>query len=404
MRKKGNPLLFQREEKKLALAAKTFLRYNTGIWKGGNNMDSVSVTTHTSFTKYKKPVLLSILGIICLLLLGLFLSARIYYQDMMNEHAPQATIELTEDGFKIIPKERIFYFDETASQVIAKLAALNPNGTFLDSICAAAKKRAAADENLKAECARLNRIYQHKISLDMTGANVTLDASTFKNWLTYQNGQIAFNPQAVDAYVNNLAKQYDTFYTERNFKDVSGKTRKVGGTGHDTYGFWLDGAATKEKILQALTSETDVNLQPVWRVQANTRQGLLGTDINNTYIEVDISKQHMWYFKDGKLVIDTDVVTGKESDPKRKTPDGLYQVLTKAKDYKMSGSYGSSFCHYWIAISWDGVGIHDLGRSVWGGNEYISNGSHGCINTPIDAVKVIFDSVPEHTPVIVYRS
>lgn len=399
-------MLIQQDEKNLykrCLVGSSFLRYNTVHKKGWIEMNSLSASP-VKFSNYKKPVLLSGIFLLCLLCLGLAASVWIYYQDMTSNTSPKASIELTGSGFKIVPKEKVFYFDETASAVIAKLAAFNGRGTFLEPLCAAAKKTTAENEQLQAECDRLNRIYQHKIVLNMTTKQVTLDASTFKNWLHYANGQLTFDPKGVDAYVNELAKEYDTFYTERDFTDVSGKKRKVGGTGHDTYGFWLDGAATTAQILQALPSETDVQLTPVWRVQGNTRQGLLGTDINNTYIEIDISKQHMWYFKDGKRVIDTDVVTGKESDPKRRTPDGLYQVLTKAKDYTMKGSYGSAFCHYWIAISWDGIGIHDLGRSVWGGNEYINNGSHGCINTPIDAVKVIFDSVPEHTPVIVYRS
>lgn len=34
------------------------------------------------------------------------------------------------------------------------------------------------------------------------------------------------------------------------------------------------------------------------------------TDIGNTYIEIDMSKQHMWYYEAGSLIVNTDVVTG----------------------------------------------------------------------------------------------
>ena len=28
------------------------------------------------------------------------------------------------------------------------------------------------------------------------------------------------------------------------------------------------------------------------------------------HVEISLSKQHMWFFKDGQLLVDTDVVTG----------------------------------------------------------------------------------------------
>lgn len=352
---------------------------------------------------YKKPLLISGMVLVFLVCFAVFSVVDLYYQDAVNNDEPRATIVLTDSGFQIEPRAKLFYFDEAADHVIAGLSHVNGKGTMLEPVCEAAARITEQNDNLQEECARLNRIYNHKIVLDMTDAQETLDSSTFKQWMKYEDGKLTFDQDAVYAYVKDLAKKYDTFYTQRDFVDVTGKTRKVG-SGHDSYGFWLNGTDTTAELMQDLQSEKDVNIKPVWRVQANTRNGMLGTDINNTYIEVDVSRQHMWFFKDGKLVLDTDVVTGKESDPSRRTPDGLYQVLTKAQDYTMSGNYGSAHCHYWMAVSWDGVGIHDLNRTVWGGTEYINNGSHGCINTPLGAVKQLFDIVPTHTPVIVYRS
>lgn len=33
-------------------------------------------------------------------------------------------------------------------------------------------------------------------------------------------------------------------------------------------------------------------------------------DIGNTYIEVDLSRQKMWYYVDGELYVETDIVSG----------------------------------------------------------------------------------------------
>ena len=33
-------------------------------------------------------------------------------------------------------------------------------------------------------------------------------------------------------------------------------------------------------------------------------------DIGNTYIEIDYTKQHMWYYKDGALQMESDFISG----------------------------------------------------------------------------------------------
>jgi len=57
----------------------------------------------------------------------------------------------------------------------------------------------------------------------------------------------------------------------------------------------------------------------------------------------------------------------------------------------------------WMPIDWDGVGIHDASwRSTFGGTIYETSGSHGCINTPTDKVKILFEKVALETPVVIY--
>ncbi|MBQ3858807.1 MAG: L,D-transpeptidase [Prevotella sp.] len=51
----------------------------------------------------------------------------------------------------------------------------------------------------------------------------------------------------------------------------------------------------------------------------------------------------------------------------------------------------------------DSQGIHDsVWRSAYGGNIYKTNGSHGCVNTPLGAMRKIFKKAHVGTPVIVY--
>jgi lipoprotein-anchoring transpeptidase ErfK/SrfK len=65
----------------------------------------------------------------------------------------------------------------------------------------------------------------------------------------------------------------------------------------------------------------------------------------------------------------------------------------------------SSYVNYWLAFTYSGCGIHDASwrsASEYGGTTYQGNGSHGCVNTPYDAVKKIYQKAGIGTYVVVY--
>ena len=126
-----------------------------------------------------------------------------------------------------------------------------------------------------------------------------------------------------------------------------------------------------------------------------------GKTIPKTYIEVNIAKQHMWYYIDDKVYVSTDVVTGNYNS--MDTPKGYWAVNSKASPCTLVGPGYSSYVNYWMAFIGSGYGIHDASwRSSFGGNIYKGNGSHGCINTPYANVKKMYAKVTIGTPVIVY--
>ena len=119
-----------------------------------------------------------------------------------------------------------------------------------------------------------------------------------------------------------------------------------------------------------------------------------------TYIEVSIAQQHMWFYENGKLLLDTDVVTGNKDSAD--TPTGTYSIESRAQDTTLTGEGYSSFVSYWMGF-YGGYGIHDASwRSSFGGDIYEGNGSHGCVNTPYEKVKIIYEHTDYGTPVYVY--
>ncbi len=127
---------------------------------------------------------------------------------------------------------------------------------------------------------------------------------------------------------------------------------------------------------------------------------MFGKKPGKTYIEVNLSLQTMWYYKDGKLLVETPVVTGMKGSAD--TPTGFYSVYQRAKDTYLYGDDYVSHVDYWMAFL-GGYGIHDASwRSTYGGNIYTYDGSHGCVNTPFNAVKTIYENSGIGTFVIVY--
>ena len=125
-----------------------------------------------------------------------------------------------------------------------------------------------------------------------------------------------------------------------------------------------------------------------------------GKATGNTYIEISISQQHMWYYKNGTQIVSTDVVTGNAGT--NDTPKGYFTIYSKARNTTLRGTGYSSFVNYWMAFR-GGYGIHDSSwRSSYGNPIYQGNGSHGCVNTPKAQVKKIYENASCGTPVIIY--
>ena len=127
-------------------------------------------------------------------------------------------------------------------------------------------------------------------------------------------------------------------------------------------------------------------------------------NIDETYIEIDLDMQHMWYFEKGKLVVSTPVVTGLKYY--RDTSTGLFEIYNKQSPANLVGETWDTYVNYWMAVTYDGQGIHDASwrwDSEYGGNTYTYDGSHGCINTPYDKVEKMYEKVKVGTPVVIYE-
>lgn len=141
----------------------------------------------------------------------------------------------------------------------------------------------------------------------------------------------------------------------------------------------------------------NANRVPEYLIEAKYREK---NDFGDTFIEVSLDEQHLWYYVDGEVYVDTPITSG--SMAHGGTDPRVVYVYTKIPNKWLNGPTWHNFVKYWVAIQ-GSIGIHDASwRKEYGGQNYIYNGSHGCINTPLDAMEKIFDRVEIGTPVIVY--
>lgn len=228
-----------------------------------------------------------------------------------------------------------------------------------------------------------------------------IDWNKIKKHLEYNpdTAVLTLKTKWVSKFVQNLSQKYNTYGKTRKFKsNKDGKVTIKGGI----MGWWIQEDDTVKQLNKLLKNKKSKNVEPVYRNVA-AQHG--EDDIGDTYVEVSIDRQHLWFYKNGKMKMDTDIVTGKMTQD-RKTIVGVHRVWAKQRDRylgTMAVQGYRSFVNYWMPFNWDGQGLHDATwRSKFGGNIYKTGGSHGCVNLPYKFAKKLYEQIQIGTPVVIY--
>ena len=76
----------------------------------------------------------------------------------------------------------------------------------------------------------------------------------------------------------------------------------------------------------------------------------------------------------------------------------------KQEHATLNGDNYSTPVNYWMPFNGN-VGLHDATwRKSFGGDIYLTSGSHGCVNLPFDKAREIYNIVDKTMPIIVYKS
>ena len=150
--------------------------------------------------------------------------------------------------------------------------------------------------------------------------------------------------------------------------------------------------------MHAIKEGQTITKEPIYSQKGVTRNA---NDIGNTYVEINMANQHLWFYKNGSLIVEGNVVTGNVSSG-TSTPAGTYFIEYVEKNATLKGEGYSVPVSYWMPFN-NGIGIHDATwRHEFGGSIYMTSGSHGCINAPYSLANTIFNNIDAGTPVVCF--
>ena len=329
-----------------------------------------------------------------------------------NQIAPEnAYVSFVNSEFTIVPEtEGNELNTKEAYQMICRAIDNDAAEVNLESDPKAYKKADVTKES--SELQNMVNTYKNLTKANITytfgDETVTLDGNTIKNWLQFdEKGQLlpddgAFRQHVVD-YVAQLAADHDTVGTERQFETTSGRIVYVYGS---AYGWKIDQDKEVAQLMQEIQSGTQTTREPVYSMRANAH-GI--NDLGDTYIEVDLTEQYMWYYQNGNIIFQSEIVSGLPSDPDRKTPPGIFTLNSKSSPSVLRGEMTANGTYsyeqpvtYWMPFN-GGIGFHDADwQPYFGGDRYLTGGSHGCINLPPENAGQLYSLIQYDVPIICF--
>jgi hypothetical protein len=230
------------------------------------------------------------------------------------------------------------------------------------------------------------------------GSNTeVVDASLVKDWIVIADDYSTyyFNRDEVKEFVRSLSRKYDTFGDTRTFKTTYGFNVSVEG---GDYGYRINRESEIDDLVADIKTGESKERKPIYYQEGASYDGL---DIGNTYVEVDLTGQHLFLYKDGAMMLESELVSGRPS--RGGTPNGTYGITYCERNATLRGEDYETPVDYWMPFNGD-IGLHDATwQPKFGGDWYVNHGSHGCVNLPLDIAAQIFGYAYKNMPVVCYR-
>lgn len=329
---------------------------------------------------------------------------------LQTEQTPAENAKPEFDGNQYVIKPEVYGNavdkERLTEQVKVHITEFQPQLDMVETKCYAKPKYVEDSKEVQEACDAMNKYVNASITYPMNEP-VVVDKALISQWLQVDGEmKVSLNTEAMKQWFTAFGDKYDTQGTTRTFTTPAGKSATVTG---GTYGWSIDEDTELVNLQNSILNGEVVTREPAYYA-GGTAAAHSGQDWGNTYAEVDMSAQHMWYVQNGQVVLETDVVTG-EPIPSKITPEGVYSLMWKQPNSVLVGDINPDTgepayrtkVKYWMQVTSSGVGFHDaIWQTAFGGTLYQipGTGSHGCINMPLDQAAALFNMIEPGTPVI----
>ena len=329
---------------------------------------------------------------------------------LQTEQTPAENAKPEFDGNQYVIKPEVYGNavdkERLTEQVKVHITEFQPQLDMVATKCYAKPKYTEDSKEVQEACDAMNKYVNASITYPMNEP-VVVDKALISQWLQVDGEmKVSLNTEAMKQWFTAFGDKYDTQGTTRTFTTPARKSATVTG---GTYGWSIDEDTELVNLQNSILNGEVVTREPAYYA-GGTAAAHSGQDWGNTYAEVDMSAQHMWYVQNGQVVLETDVVTG-EPIPSKITPEGVYSLMWKQPNSVLVGDINPDTgepayrtkVKYWMQVTSSGVGFHDaIWQTAFGGTLYQipGTGSHGCINMPLDQAGALFNMIEPGTPVI----
>jgi len=281
---------------------------------------------------------------------------------------------------------------------------LKPSLNMDENGCYRAPKFTKESPEVIAARDELNDYLKASITYDFGPNTELVDKEKISFWLSVdKNMEIVFNKEEMEAFVDELKRKYDTVGTVRRFTNPVGKKVKVGG---GDFGWLIGRDAEVEALIANIQKHEVITREPKF-IRRGAGRGQ--HDYGNTYAVVDLTEQHMWFVKNGEVVLESPVVTGL-ANTSRITPPGSFDLTYKTSPAVLRSPLRPDGTReyetpvsYWMPFNGN-IGFHDATwQPSFGGTRYQVGGSHGCINLPLDKAEELYNLIEPGIPVICHH-
>lgn len=254
----------------------------------------------------------------------------------------------------------------------------------------------------------LNKYLDSKITIIFyDGTEEIIDIDIIKNFIKKDENEnyiissdytLTLDEEKIIKYCEELKEKYNTcsqdiLFTTTNKEQIT--------LNSDSYGWSISVSGTANKIIKSLNIGGSSKIDPEYLTKGNDKDY---NKIGNTYLEISIKNQHIWFYKEGKIIWESDCVTGNKQK-QQDTPTGIFQVKNKEEGFYLKESNNSTplWVNKAIYFHWNDLRIRDDNRfNDFGGTIYKTNGPKHDIIIPKEKINELYNLLELGNIIIIY--